>query len=95
MASRACWASWRTDRREQAAYQRATEARRETRQQVETLEVVRARAQVETAREGAAYASAPAAAITARAGLPGFGPNALTTGSVVPELTLVKHDTAA
>jgi hypothetical protein len=84
----------RTERREATAYERATIDRRETQRHVETIEVIRARAQVETAREGAAYANALAAALTARAALPGFDPTALTTAGL-PELPAVKHDTAA
>jgi hypothetical protein len=79
----------RAERRETIAHQRATEARRETQHHVETVEVIRARAQVETAREGAAYASALTAALTARAALPGYNPDTLTnslTGATVPEL---------
>lgn len=86
----------RAERRERIAYERATETRRETQHHVETVEVIRARAQVETAREGAAYSAALAAAITARAGLPGFDPTALA-GSGLPELpalSLVKDDAA-
>jgi hypothetical protein len=76
---------WRTDRRERTAYERATEARRETHQHVETVEVIRARAQVETARAGGEYATALAAALTARATLPGFDPAALSKAGL-PEL---------
>jgi len=78
----------RTDHREQVAYERATEARRETQRHVETIEVIRARAQVETAREGAAYAHALTAALTARAALPGYDPTALTAAGL-PELPTV------
>lgn len=84
---------WRADRRDQIAYERATEARRETQRHTETVEVIRARAAVETAREGAAYANALAAAITARAGLPGFDPTALA-GAGLPELPASKGDAA-
>jgi hypothetical protein len=75
---------WRTDRRETIAYERATVDRRETQRHVETIEVIRARAQVETARvqidvarESTDYATALVAAITARNELPGFNPAAL------------------
>lgn len=76
---------WRTDHREHIAYQRATETRRETQRHVETVELIRARASVETAREGAAYANAFTAALTARAALPGYDPTALAK-SRLPEL---------
>lgn len=84
----------RADRREAVAYEHASQVRRETHRHVETVEVIRARAAVETAREGAAYANALAAAITARAGLPGYDPTALA-GSVLPELPAsVRKDAA-
>ncbi|MFI9104955.1 hypothetical protein ACIGXA_31065 [Streptomyces fildesensis] len=76
---------WRTDRRETVAYQRRTIERHENHQHTETVEIIRARAQVETAREGGAYATALAAALTARAALPGFDPAALAAGGL-PEL---------
>jgi hypothetical protein len=76
---------WRTDRRDAIAYERATLDRRETQRHVETVEVIRARAQVEAAQAGGAYATALAAALTARAALPGFDPVALTTAGL-PEL---------
>jgi hypothetical protein len=76
---------WRTDKRDLVAYDRATEARRETQRHVETVEVIRARAQVETARAGGEYATALAAALTARATLPGFDPVALGKAGL-PEL---------
>lgn len=76
---------WRTDHREDIAYQRATETRREIQRHVETVELIRARASVETARESAAYANALNAALTARAALPGYDPTALAK-SRLPEL---------
>jgi hypothetical protein len=74
------------ERREQLAHDRATEARRETQWHVETVEVIRARAQVEAAQAGGAYATALAAALTARAPLPGYDPAAIT-GAGLLELT--------
>lgn len=68
---------WRDDRRETVAHQRRIGENREQYRHTETVEVIRARAQVETAREGAAYATALAAAITTRAALPGFDPTAI------------------
>jgi hypothetical protein len=79
---------WRTDHREQIAYQRATEARREEYRHVETVAVIRARAQVETAREGAAYANALTAALAARAALPGFDPATVATAEL-PEVSQI------
>ncbi|WP_198357991.1 hypothetical protein [Streptomyces fildesensis] len=76
---------WRTDRRESVAYDRRTVERHEDHRHIETVEVIRARAQVESAQAGGAYATALAAALTARATLPGFDPAALTR-SGLPEL---------
>ncbi|QNA74181.1 hypothetical protein C8250_021740 [Streptomyces sp. So13.3] len=78
---------WRTDRRETVAYQRRTIERHENHQHTETVEIIRARARVETAREGGAYATALAAALTARAALPGFDPAALSRAGL-PDLPL-------
>ena len=83
---------WRTDRRDTLAYDRATIDRRETQHHIETVEVIRARAQVETARAGGDYATALAAALTARATLPGFDPTALTTAGL-PELPAIESAT--
>lgn len=80
---------WRTDHREHLAHERAAEARREEHRHAETIELIRARAAVETAREGAAYSAALAAALTARATLPGYEPAALTAAGL-PELP-AKH----
>lgn len=84
---------WRTDRRETVAYERATAARREDHRHVETVEVIRARAQVEAAQAGGAYATALAAALTARATLPGYDPTALAAAGL-PELPAVKGEAA-
>ncbi|MFJ2636002.1 hypothetical protein ACIO6U_29180 [Streptomyces sp. NPDC087422] len=84
---------WRTDRRETVAYERATADRRETQRHVETVEIIRACAAVDTARAGGEYATALAAALTARAALPGYDPTALTAAGL-PELPTVKGDAA-
>ncbi|MCZ4096001.1 hypothetical protein [Streptomyces sp. H39-C1] len=76
---------WRTDRRDALAYERHSAVRSEEHAHVERVESIRAHAQIETAREGGAYATALAAALTARAALPGFDPAALTAGGL-PEL---------
>ncbi|CAG7637680.1 hypothetical protein [Actinacidiphila bryophytorum] len=76
---------WRTDKREATAYERATIDRRETQHHVETIEIIRARAAVETAQAGGAYATALAAALTARAALPGYDPAVLASAGL-PEL---------
>ncbi|MET7715866.1 hypothetical protein [Streptomyces sp. NPDC005407] len=76
---------WRTDRRESIAHHRAVSERREEHSHIERVEALRAGAQIEVAREGAAYATALAQALTARAALPGFDPVQLTRGGL-PEL---------
>ncbi|GAA1173474.1 hypothetical protein GCM10009654_33480 [Streptomyces hebeiensis] len=68
---------WRTDRRDAVAYERDTAARRVEHAHAERVEALRAGAQIEVAREGAAYAEALAQALTTRAGLPGFDPVAV------------------
>jgi hypothetical protein len=82
---------WRTDKRETTAYERASVDRRETQRHVETVEVIRARAHVEAAQAGGTYATALAAALTARAALPGFDPATLTTAGL-PELPKVADE---
>lgn len=77
--------TWRTDRRETLAYDRHMNVRREEHAHVERVEALRAGAQIEVAREGAQYAQALAAALTARAALPGFDPVQLTRAGL-PEL---------
>lgn len=68
---------WRTDRRDQLAHDRHLTVRQGEHRHVETVESIRARTQIEVARESTAYATALAEAITARAALPGFDPLAL------------------
>ncbi|WP_418959134.1 hypothetical protein [Streptomyces tritici] len=76
---------WRTDRRETVAYERRTAERRENHAHTERMEALRARTQIEVARETTAYATALAEAMTARAALPGFDPLTLTRAGL-PEL---------
>ncbi|MGW1411956.1 hypothetical protein [Streptomyces sp. NPDC002403] len=76
---------WRTDRRATTAFERQTEARREDHAHVERVEALRAGAQIEAARTGAAYAEQLATALITRATLPGFNPQALTDAGL-PEL---------
>ncbi|WP_336318722.1 hypothetical protein [Streptomyces lavendofoliae] len=83
---------WRTDRRETVAHERHTVERREEHAHVERVEALRAGAQIEVAREGAAYAQALAAALTARAALPGFDPAQLTQAGL-PELPTTRTHT--
>ncbi|MET7826281.1 hypothetical protein ABZT23_16520 [Streptomyces sp. NPDC005386] len=76
---------WRTDRRAHIAHERHTIERRETHAHVERVEALRAGAQIEVARTGAAYAEQLATALITRAALPGFNPQALTDAGL-PEL---------
>ncbi|WP_406273668.1 hypothetical protein OHT93_26045 [Streptomyces sp. NBC_00191] len=81
---------WRTDRRESAAYERRTTERREEHAHVERVEALRAGAQIEVARSGAAYAESLATALITRAALPGFDPKALERAGL-PELPTANH----
>ncbi|MBA4861733.1 hypothetical protein H1V43_10110 [Streptomyces sp. PSKA54] len=76
---------WRTDRRDTVAYARRVSERREEHAHIERVETLRARTQIEVAREASTYATALAEAMTARAMLPGFDPTALTKAGL-PEL---------
>ncbi|MGW0559958.1 hypothetical protein ACWDZ4_04830 [Streptomyces sp. NPDC003016] len=80
---------WRTDRRESLAHERQTAVRREEHGHVERVEALRAGAQIEVAREGAAYAQALAQALIHREALPGFDPSALTRAGL-PELPAIE-----
>ncbi|MFJ5843943.1 hypothetical protein [Streptomyces sp. NPDC092903] len=77
---------WRTDRRDTLAHTRQTSVRREEHGHIERVEALRAGAQIEAARAGAAYAEQLATALVTRAALPGFDPRALTDAGL-PELT--------
>ncbi|MEW2084178.1 hypothetical protein [Streptomyces sp. NPDC005283] len=79
---------WRTDRRESVAYERRTIERREDHAHVERVEALRAGAQIEVARSGAAYAESLATALITRAALPGFDPVELTRAGL-PELPAI------
>ncbi|MFF4856575.1 hypothetical protein ACFY2N_16950 [Streptomyces rubiginosohelvolus] len=76
---------WRTDRRDRTAHERHTTVRREEHAHVERVEALRAGAQIETARAGAAYAEQLATALITRATRPGYDPAALTRAGL-PEL---------
>ncbi|WP_405507618.1 hypothetical protein OG323_14695 [Streptomyces cyaneofuscatus] len=79
---------WRTDRRTTLAYERQTTVRREEHGHVERVEALRAGAQIEVARSGAAYAEQLATALITRATLPGYDPAAITRAGL-PELPTV------
>ncbi|WP_319054247.1 hypothetical protein [Streptomyces europaeiscabiei] len=76
---------WRTDRRATLAHHRHTTERREEHGHIERVEALRAGAQIEVARESAAYATALAQALIHRETLPGFDPAQLTRAGL-PEL---------
>ncbi|MFE4855780.1 hypothetical protein [Streptomyces sp. NPDC056670] len=76
---------WRTDRREALAHDRDTDQRRTEQAHVERVEALRAGAQIEAARAGAAYAEQLATALITRATLPGYDPVQLTRAGL-PEL---------
>ncbi|MEU1779260.1 hypothetical protein ABZ545_07190 [Streptomyces abikoensis] len=84
---------WRTDRREITAHERHMDERREEHAHVERVEALRAGAQIEVAREGAAYATALAQALIHREALPGFDPAALTRAGlpVLPAVEITKE----
>ncbi|MEV0577639.1 hypothetical protein [Streptomyces sp. NPDC050392] len=77
---------WRTDRRDALTHIRHTAVRREEHGHIERVEALRAGAQIEVARTGAAYAEQLATALLTRAALPGFDPQAVTDAGL-PELT--------
>lgn len=79
---------WRTDHRDSVAYQRQSVVRRENHAHIERVELLRSRTQIGVARESVAYADALAAALTARATLPGFDPAALSRAGL-PELPVI------
>lgn len=83
---------WRTDRRDTIAYERGTAVRQTEHAHAEHVEALRAGAQIESARAGAAYAEQLATALITRASLPGFNPHALTDAGL-PELPAhTEHD---
>jgi hypothetical protein len=84
---------WRTDRRERVGYERHVSDRREEHAHLERVETLRATTQIEVARTGAAYAEQLAAALTARAMLPGFDPTALETAGL-PQLPTAERKSA-
>ncbi|MER0446596.1 hypothetical protein ABR738_18860 [Streptomyces sp. Edi4] len=76
---------WRTDRRDTVAHERHMTAQHTEYAHVERVEALRAGAQIESARAGAAYAEQLATALITRATLPGFDPAQLTRAGL-PEL---------
>ncbi|MEU6877950.1 hypothetical protein [Streptomyces sp. NPDC046712] len=82
---------WRTDRRDTTAHERRTTERREDHAHIERVEALRAGAQIEVARSGAAYAEQLATALITRAALPGFDPKALTNAGL-PVIDTTKED---
>ncbi|MDI3389641.1 hypothetical protein QIS99_26140 [Streptomyces sp. B-S-A8] len=78
---------WRHDRKEQTLHDRHVAVRREEHAHVERVEAIRAGAQIETARAGAAYAEQLATALLTRASLPGYNPAALAEAGLPQLLT--------
>ncbi|WP_053802916.1 hypothetical protein [Streptomyces rimosus] len=76
---------WRVDRREATAYERRLTEKRVDHAHIERVEAMRGQTQITVAREQHAYAASLAAAITARASLPGFDATALAQAGL-PEL---------
>nr|WP_203593216.1 hypothetical protein [Streptomyces sp. SID9124] len=77
---------WRIDRRDTLAHIRQTTVRREEHGHIERVEALRAGAQIESARAGAAYAEQLALALIHREALPGYDPTALARAGL-PALT--------
>ncbi|MEU9188624.1 hypothetical protein AB0D14_29625 [Streptomyces sp. NPDC048484] len=84
---------WRTDRRDTVAHHRHTAERREEHGHIERVEALRAGAQIEVARTGAAYAEQLATALISRAALPGFNPQAVTDAGL-PQLPTTDRESA-
>ncbi|MFE4682582.1 hypothetical protein ACFRNJ_17350 [Streptomyces sp. NPDC056721] len=82
---------WRTDRRATVAHERHLGERREEQAHLERVEALRAGAQIEVARSGAAYAEQLATALLTRAALPGFDPRALADAGL-PQLAAAETD---
>ncbi|MFF3588367.1 hypothetical protein ACFYYI_14530 [Streptomyces sp. NPDC002387] len=84
---------WRTDHRDRIAHERQTSARREEHAHIERVEALRAGAQIEVARTGAAYAEQLAQALITRAALPGFDFSALEAAGLpeLPSTTSKEH----
>ncbi|MGW6138975.1 hypothetical protein [Streptomyces sp. NPDC055140] len=84
---------WRTERRETTAHQRHTSVRREEHAHIERVEALKAGAQIESARAGAAYAEQLATALITRAALPGFNPQAVNAAGL-PQLPAADREAA-
>ncbi|MET7663906.1 hypothetical protein ABZS99_34610 [Streptomyces sp. NPDC005463] len=84
---------WRTERRDTIAHERHTVVRREEHAHVERVEALKAGAQIESARAGAAYAEQLATALITRAALPGFNPQAVSAAGL-PQLPATDRDAA-
>ncbi|MEV7144411.1 hypothetical protein [Streptomyces tauricus] len=82
---------WRDDRRTALSHERHINEQREEHAHIERVETIRGTTQIEVARTGAAYAEQLAAALTARAMVPGFDPESLATAGL-PELPARRED---
>ncbi|MFF1376768.1 hypothetical protein [Streptomyces sp. NPDC058308] len=85
---------WRTDRRERLDHEWHTSGRREEHAHVERVEALRAGAQIESARAGAAYAEQLATALLTRAAQPGYDPIALENAGLpaLPAANVTKEN---
>lgn len=77
--------TWRTDRRHHLTHEQHMGKQHAEHAHIERVEALRAGAQIETARTGAAYAEQLATALITRAAMPGFSPQALTDAGL-PQL---------
>ncbi|MFD9631679.1 hypothetical protein [Streptomyces violascens] len=77
---------WRTDRRDALAHDRHMSEQRTEHAHVERVEALRAGAQIESARAGAAYAESLATALITRATLPGYDARAIEAAGL-PQLS--------
>ncbi|MGR8009235.1 hypothetical protein [Streptomyces hypolithicus] len=82
---------WRTERNATVAFERTMTGRRAEHAHTERVEALRAGAQIEVARTGAAYAEQLATALITRATLPGFDPRALAHAGLPQLPTTEEH----
>ncbi|MGW2865012.1 hypothetical protein [Streptomyces sp. NPDC001205] len=82
---------WRTDHRDTLAHDRRMNEQRTEHAHVERVEALRAGAQIESARVGAAYAEQLAAALITRATLPGYDARAVEAAGL-PQLSASKSE---
>ncbi|WSE17178.1 hypothetical protein OG518_29690 [Streptomyces sp. NBC_01397] len=84
---------WRHDRRTAVDHDRRLGEQRQEHAHIERVEALKAGAQIESARAGAAYAEQLATALITRAALPGFNPQVLTDAGL-PQLPSIDREDA-